>query len=144
MPAELDDLIELTWYRYKTAYSDGTSIHNGLDLAGVNIANSEFEDAGTNLVWTADRALNFRERALSRYAVDSFYIIDALQWISDNWPSEPEPPEITMDDIINAMLGAEAGHIQYFVGLVDAYRQVMWNKPFNQEFFAAIARGFLE
>ncbi|GAH29755.1 unnamed protein product, partial [marine sediment metagenome] len=33
---------------------------------------------------------------------------------------------------------------EYFVGLVDAYRQSIWNRPFNKDFFAALARGFME
>lgn len=55
---------------------------------------------------------------------------------------EAEPPELTMEAIINAMLTASSDEVMYFVGLVDAYRQSVWNKPFNEEFFAALARGF--
>lgn len=51
---------------------------------------------------------------------------------------------VSMDAILSAMLTAEPNQVQYFVGLVDAYRQSVWNKPFNQEFFAALARGFAE
>lgn len=50
--------------------------------------------------------------------------------------------DLTMDDLINAMLLADPYQVEYFVGLVDAYRQSIWNRPFNQEFFAALARGF--
>ncbi|GAI59416.1 unnamed protein product, partial [marine sediment metagenome] len=32
----------------------------------------------------------------------------------------------------------------YFVGLVDAYRTSVWNREFNEEYFAALARGFME
>ena len=52
-------------------------------------------------------------------------------------------PEITMSDIIYAMLTAKPDEIMYFVGLCDAYRQSIWNDPYNQEFFAALARGFM-
>ena len=55
---------------------------------------------------------------------------------------EDAAPEVNLDMIINAMLSAEPAQVEYFVGLVDAYRQSIWNKPFNQEFFAALARGF--
>lgn len=51
--------------------------------------------------------------------------------------------EMGMDAIINAMLNAEPDQIRYFVGLVDAFRQSIWIKPFNQEFYAALARGFV-
>lgn len=144
MPTELDNLIELAWYRYNAAYSSGTSLHNALDLAGGYIYDNDYQRCGLSLISAADKALNFREYMTTRYASQVYYMLDALQWISDNWPSVPEPLEVTMSDIIYAMLRADVDDIEYFVGLVDAFRQVMWNKPFNQEFFAAIARGFLE
>jgi len=53
-----------------------------------------------------------------------------------------EPYELTMDDLIQTMLVADPNQVEYFIGLVDAYRQSVWNRPFNQEFFAALARGF--
>jgi len=56
----------------------------------------------------------------------------------------PEPFDLTMGDILSVMLSAEPSEVEYFVGLVDAYRQSIWNKPFNAEFFAALARGFEE
>lgn len=54
----------------------------------------------------------------------------------------PDPVPITMATILSAMVTAEPSQIQDFVGLTDAYRQSLWNKPFNKEFFAALARGF--
>lgn len=50
--------------------------------------------------------------------------------------------EFTMGKLINTMLTAMPDEVTYFVGLVDAYRQSVWNQPFNQEFFAGLARGF--
>lgn len=50
---------------------------------------------------------------------------------------------VTMADILNAMLTANADEVMYFVGLVDAYRQSVWNRDFNQEFFGALAQGFM-
>ncbi len=54
----------------------------------------------------------------------------------------PTPYELTMSDILNTMLKAESSDIKYFVGLTDAYRQSVWDKPYNAEFYAALARGF--
>jgi len=53
-----------------------------------------------------------------------------------------EVGEVTMGAILSAMLQANPNQVRYFVGLVDAYRQSIWNQPFNEEFFAALARGF--
>ena len=52
--------------------------------------------------------------------------------------------EVTMDGILSAMLGANPDQVEYFVGLVDAYRQSIWNRPFNKDFYAALARGFMQ
>ena len=51
--------------------------------------------------------------------------------------------EVDMDSIIVAMLSANPDQVEYFVGLVDAYRQSIWNRPFNESFYAALARGFM-
>lgn len=56
--------------------------------------------------------------------------------------TEAPSPEITMSDIVNAMLSADFNELQNFIGIVDAYRVALWNNPFNAEFYAAIARGF--
>ena len=58
--------------------------------------------------------------------------------------TEAPPFTLTMADLINVMLVATPYEVNYFVGLVDAYRQSIWNKPFNAEFFAALAQGFME
>lgn len=50
--------------------------------------------------------------------------------------------EVTMDSILSVMVTAEQSQLRNFIGLVDAYRQSLWNKEFNAEYFAAIARGF--
>jgi len=49
---------------------------------------------------------------------------------------------ISMEKILLAMLSANPAEIEYFVGLVDAYRQSLWNKPFNVTLFAEYARAF--
>ena len=49
---------------------------------------------------------------------------------------------ITMADVINVMESASNDELKTFIGLVDAYRISLWNKPFESDFFASIARGF--
>lgn len=49
---------------------------------------------------------------------------------------------VDMDSLLAAMLQADPSQVRYFIGLVDAYRQSLWNKPFNVEYFAGLARGF--
>lgn len=49
---------------------------------------------------------------------------------------------VNMASILLAMLAAKQPELMSFVGIVDAYRQSIWNQPFNQEYYAALARGF--
>jgi len=55
---------------------------------------------------------------------------------------EPIGGEVTMDSLLSAMVTATDPQLMNFIGLVDAYRQSLWNKPFNAELFAALAKGF--
>lgn len=48
-----------------------------------------------------------------------------------------------MGDILTAMLLAKYDELQKFIGIEDAYRSAIWGQPFNSEFYAALARGFM-
>ncbi|GAI68032.1 unnamed protein product [marine sediment metagenome] len=50
---------------------------------------------------------------------------------------------VTMSAILSAMIAADFDDFQSFVGIVDGYRAALWNKPFNAEYYAALARGFM-
>lgn len=56
---------------------------------------------------------------------------------------ELEAPEFDMDTLLLTMLSANPSQVEFFVGVVEAYRQSIWNKDFNKELFAALARGFM-
>lgn len=57
--------------------------------------------------------------------------------------TEAPETEVTMAAILSAMITANADDLKMFIGLVDAYRTSLWNKPFNVDFYAALARGFM-
>jgi len=79
------------------------------------------------------------------YGGATYTLIDALsRERACPFIDEAPPYELTMSAIINTMLTANPMELEYFVGIVDAYRQSIWNKPFNSELFAALARGFEE
>jgi len=77
--------------------------------------------------------------AYADYAYSPYDSDGANVWYLENCI---DIPEVDMAAILNAMLAAELDEIMYFVGLTDAYKQSVWNQEFNQEFFAALARGF--
>ena len=61
--------------------------------------------------------------------------------IRANWPSGTAT--LTMGNVLTAMLTAKYSELQKFVGIEDAYRSAIWDQPFNSEFYAALARGFM-
>jgi len=52
--------------------------------------------------------------------------------------------KVDMDSILNSMLTASFNQLQKFIGIEDAYRVALWNAPFNVDFYAALARGFVK
>lgn len=49
---------------------------------------------------------------------------------------------ITMADILAEMLSATFEELTQFMGITQAYKVAVWDAPFNEEFYAALARGF--
>lgn len=63
----------------------------------------------------------------------------ALVWIGDNIGGGGG---VTMDDILNEMLAASFEQLTAFMGITQAYKVAVWDAPFNEEYYAALARGF--
>ena len=68
-------------------------------------------------------------------------LFESLYWLDQEHAAGGEY-ELTMADILSVMLSATDEEYAKFIGLVDAYRIGLWNKPFNSEFYAALGRGF--
>jgi len=69
-------------------------------------------------------------------------LFECLYWL-DQEHTEAGAYELTMDDILSVMLSATDDEYKKFIGIVDAYRIGLWNKPFNSDFYAALGRGFI-
>lgn len=50
--------------------------------------------------------------------------------------------QLTMTAILEVMLTANPSQVEYFVALLDGYRQSIWNRPFNEFYYATIANMF--
>lgn len=144
MPEPLTSYVADCYNQFLDARWDCANAWTDVNTAGIRLKLGNMAGAGDAL---QAAYLDGRDLALilhARYGFHLYYLIDALEWIDDNWPSEPEPPELTMDAILSTMLAADPKQVEYFVGIVDAYRQSVWNRPFNQEFFTALGRGFMQ
>jgi len=109
---------------------------------------SEDHDAISHLIAAVEKNNQAIEYVLSQgfygWSGDTHALLNALN--RDKacpFITEAPPSEVTMDNILSAMITAAFDELQTFVGLVDAYRVALWNEPFNAEYYAALARGFM-
>lgn len=49
---------------------------------------------------------------------------------------------VNMGSILTAMQSASFEELNSFMGITQAYKVAVWDAPFNEEFYAALARGF--
>lgn len=142
MPVELQNLID-AWYPHygyckADMYNCGGDIYDLGNYIGfedwVN-AEAECDEIG----WKLQQASIHIHSSSTQESI-SHKMYNCLSWINDNWPAGGG--EVTMDAILSAMVTATFEQLQYFIGLVDAYRVAVWNEPFNAEFYSALARGF--
>lgn len=68
-------------------------------------------------------------------------LIWCLWYINDN-AFNGGPGAITMADILAEMMSASFEELRQFMGITQAYKVAVWDAPFNEEFYAALARGF--
>ena len=98
----------------------------------------DYADAG-QWEWAIKSTLSAFDNLLENlnYDIESSVYGECLYWAAQG-----NGAAVDMDAILNAMLSASFYQLQYFIGLVDAYRVAIWNAPFNAEFYAGLARGF--
>lgn len=140
MPAELDLLIDNLDAAWQSFYLNG---FNDINIGFQNLGNAILANNWANAKAYCDSLASnwntgFRNRLTLSSSFFRYYMLQVLRWIEQNWSAGGS----TMDDILNAMLGATFVQLEKFIGIEDAYRVALWNAPFNAEFYAALARGF--
>lgn len=144
MPYPLDSYIELMSTAYGNVFNQLSYCIFAMNDAADAILANNWSLAHAHLHTFATRFSSGINYLCSSVNGVKKYTYDSLYWINDSWPTEPEPPEIDMDSIINAMMTANFDQLQSFIGIEDAYRVALWNAPFNANFYAALARGFMK
>lgn len=136
----LDDNIDALVAVRVDLYNAYSTLEAQLYQAGASIKTGDYQVGGAYLQ-TASTYFHTIKMALA-WETSSFlqqtrkaFVDIRLYWPEGNG-------EVTLDAILSAMVKAQPEQIDYFIGLVDAYRQSLWNKPFNREYYAALARGF--
>jgi len=136
--------IDICQSKYWTAY---TKVAVGVGSAALARMYYDYGDESKALDYLIDSVnsiASFMSYSLtySCGGATKFYLMRALKQLPD-YTGEPSGLS-TMGGLLSLMLSAEPSEILYFIGIVDAYRQSVWNQPFNQEFYAALARGFMQ
>lgn len=77
------------------------------------------------------------------YGSDSvrYWLVKCLQYIDAN-AFNGGGGGVTMGDILSEMMSATFGELTTFMGITQAYKVAVWDAPYNEEFYAALARGF--
>lgn len=140
MPAELQTIINNIDYYYNEIEDHIYGLRIGFNWLGNNFRDRDWDAAEDTCYLMRDYAKDMQEDMCKFILSLRWNMGRAFQYVNDN--AAFDASELTMEALINTMLIAEPDEVNYFIGLVDAFRQSVWNKPFNQEFFAALARGF--
>ena len=142
-----DSLINSLETQYIQANSARGTLNNEINAAWMdwNAGNDHacLQDVIQGLAATLEYMVRTLNKGFHSYNGGTFALLDALN--RDKacpFITEAPPFELTMSGLLSTMLSANPRDVEYFIGLVDAYRQSIWNQPFNSEFFGALARGF--
>ena len=138
MPEPLTSYIIAQWAQWGVFRSDAMNWRNRFTYLGQQIAANNWSAAQTECNNLANEAADW---------IDELYLSGGikgkqyacLHWIDDNIGGGGG---VDMDGILNALLSASFEQLQRVVGITDAYKVAIWDAPFNEEFYAALARGF--
>jgi len=127
---------------YNSGYGSGCGVGLKLRSAGTQLQQGNPVNAGEMLYEAGTRMYDFAEECLTRWSHQRYYVIDWLDECNEIIDGMGEAPALTMRAILDEMFTASNEELMQFVALVDAYRQSLWNKPFDANYWAAVARGF--
>lgn len=127
---------------YNNAVSAAGYIGTYYDLALDALNDNDVKLAVQALIATRNYLVNGIKYAASyRFFYEPEYGILALFNIVH---AEGNGAEVTMSAVLSALLVADPDEVKQFVGITDAFKQSIWDKPYNREFYAALGRGFME
>lgn len=143
-----DQLLTTLYEKYAAANLDRASVSAARNAANIDWQAADDHAAIGHIIDGMTETIQYMANMLAK----GYYGWNGSTYLLPNMldPSKACPfitaddvPPVDMAAIIVAMLSANPDEVEYFVGLVDAYRQSIWNRPFNKDMFAALARGFM-
>ncbi len=149
MASTYDQLINELWDRYDVANGYRSNLNNARSAAYAQWAIGDDHDAIEYIIDGMQSTVYYMVAMLAKgfygHNGSTYALLSALDRTQANpFITSDDVPAITMQSILDAMVTANPDQTMYFVGLLDAFKQSVWNRPYNKEFFAALARGFME
>lgn len=129
--------------QFGAAETDWYGTVGGLQSAAYAIWAEDWSAAGSYLLTAASTFRNgMRHICTSSSSTHGvrYHMKDVLELIDDQWPEESG--SVDMDSILTAMTTASFEQLTSFMGITQAYKTAVWDAPFNEEYYAALARGF--
>jgi len=128
--------------RFSNIKSNRLNVYNSSSAMWNHATLSEWQNAFYDcyLALNSTAACIYDMANCAATSYDQSWYYESWYWANKDIPSA----DPTMQQIINAMFLANPTQVTSFVGLMDAYRQSIWNAPFNAEMWAAVARGFMQ
>ncbi len=131
MPLDLQNLINDTNTQLKAigdTYFDGiydsmSSLHDWLDAEG----NPNSADVVLSMRWYVGKLRDKYSTAVGSYRIR---LINTLQWINDNWPTDGVEYELTAKKICEAWAANGFQDRAVTIAFIDRMRQLIWDEPF--------------
>lgn len=149
MAYSYDSLITVLWDRYDEANVHRAEIFTKRDQALYDWNAADDHKAIRHLIEGLDACGSYAVDMLARgfygYDGSDYALLCALdRSFANEFITEAPEFELTMSAILSRMVSASFSEFQAFIGYIDGYRVALWNKPFNSDYYAALARGFME
>jgi len=142
MPAQLDTRNSALWAGYNTLGSRILTLRNYCYALATQIGDENFTAAETVLNNMGDYWGSYVKPALCDSGGIKGLTYSPLDWISDNWPTDGDEYELTMQKMLDEIWDATPLEIFFFINYIDAMRAAIWNKEISEEKLHELYRHF--
>jgi len=104
-------------------YDSMLSLHDWLDAEG----NPNSADVVLSMRWYVGKLRDKYSTAIGSYRIR---LINTLQWINDNWPTDGVEYELTAKKICEAWAANGFQDRAVTIAFIDRMRQLIWDEPF--------------
>jgi len=104
-------------------YDSMLSLHDWLDAEG----NPNSADVVLAMQWYVGKLRDKYSTAVGSYRIR---LINTLQWINDNWPTDGVEYELTAKKICEAWAANGFQDRAVTIAFIDRMRQLIWDEPF--------------